>query len=214
MQNGSHSNNNSFDYLIKLLIVGDSGVGKTNLLLRFTENEFSLHTISTIGVDFKKKVINVQDKKLKLQIWDTAGQERFQTMALSYYKGAWGIILTYSIIDIKSFQSIEKWLKQIKDNSSTDVIIVLVGNKSDLESQRLISKEMGKELALKFNIPFFFETSAKDNNMINAVFQYIGEEVLNKIRMEEDEGFKDKRGESYFLKNGQGKREEERECFC
>lgn len=214
MQNGSHTNNNSFDYLIKLLVVGDSGVGKTNLLLRFTENEFSLHTISTIGVDFKKKVINVQDKKINLQIWDTAGQERFQTMALSYYKGAWGIILAYSIIDIKSFQSIERWLKQIKENASKDVIIVLIGNKSDLESERLIPKEMGQELALKFNIPIFFETSAKDNTMINAVFQYIGEEVLKKIKKEEEEGFKDKRGESYFLKSRIGKREEEEGCSC
>jgi small GTP-binding protein len=124
------------DMVLKILCIGDSGVGKTCLISRFTEEAFSSTFISTIGIDFKIKNIEIEGKNVKLQIWDTAGQERFQTITANYYRGAMGIILVYDITKPKSFDNIGRWLKTIHEHSTVGVEKILVGNKCDLETKR------------------------------------------------------------------------------
>lgn len=186
--------NDKFEWLIKVLVIGDSGVGKTNILLRTCDNKFLSHNLSTIGktliylsnkifyagVDFKTKILEIENKKIKLQIWDTAGQERFQTIALSYYKGAWGIILVFSIDNKKSFENIGKWMKQIKDNAPSDVNVLLVGNKCDLLEKRQVTYEEAQALADSYKIQFY-ETSAKNNINIEEIFEKLAFEIKNKI---------------------------------
>ena len=121
-----------FDYLFKSIIVGDSGVGKTNIVLRFTEDAYKNCHTATIGVDFKIKTINVDDKKVRLQVWDTAGQCKFRNITKTYFKGATGAIFTYAINDKKSFENISEWVKQANENSDIQQVRILLGNKSDI----------------------------------------------------------------------------------
>ena len=165
-----------YDYLFKLLIIGESGVGKTCLLLRFTDDSFTSNHLTTIGIYFKIKIINLENKLIKLQIWDTAGQERFRTITKTYYKGAHGIILTYDVTDQTSFKNIRNWIKQIEANAQTNVCKVLVGNKCD-KPDRVVTEEEGKKLADDFSMSFF-ETSAKTNQNVNEVFQFLTQEIL------------------------------------
>ena len=132
------------DYLVKIIVIGDSGVGKTNLITRFCENHFKDTYCATIGVDFKIKSLTVGEKKFKMQIWDTAGQEKFKNITQTYYKGAAGIILSYSITDSNSFTNIERWITQIDSNAPENVSKILVGTKTDLEGERSVSFEEGE----------------------------------------------------------------------
>ena len=166
-----------YDHLFKLLIIGESGVGKTCLLLRFTDDSFTANHLTTIGIDFKIKIINLEEKLIKLQIWDTAGQERFRTITKTYYKGAHGIILTYDVTDENSFKNIRNWVKQIEQNAQNNVCRVLVGNKCDREDRK-ISYEDGSKLSKEFNMQFF-ETSAKTNYNVNETFTFLTREILN-----------------------------------
>jgi Ras-related protein Rab-8A len=168
--------NHKYDYLFKLLIIGESGVGKTCLLLRFTDDSFTANHLTTIGIDFKIKIINLENKLIKLQIWDTAGQERFRTITKTYYKGAHGIILTYDVTDANSFKNIRNWIKQIEANAQTNVCKVLVGNKCD-KPDRTVTEEEGKKLAEDFGM-ILFETSAKTNKNVSEVFNYLTTEIL------------------------------------
>jgi len=171
--------NNAYDFLAKILIIGDSGVGKTCLLLRFCENSFTTSHLATIGIDFKMKTIEVDGKKIKIQIWDTAGQERYKTITQTYYKGAMGIILSYAVNDAESFNNIENWMKQIKQHASEDVCKILIGNKCDMPD-RVIPYEDGKKLADQYGI-HFFETSAKENLNVQEAFKSIAKEVKDKL---------------------------------
>ena len=168
--------NHKYDCLFKLLIIGESGVGKTCLLLRFTDDSFTANHLTTIGIDFKIKIITLEGKLIKLQIWDTAGQERFRTITKTYYKGAHGIILTYDVTDAQSFKNIRNWIKQIEANAQTGVCKVLVGNKCD-KPDRVVSADEGQNLANDFNMKFF-ETSAKTNQNVTEVFNSLTLEIL------------------------------------
>jgi len=158
-----------YDYLFKLLLIGDSGVGKSNMLLRFADDVYRDNLDSTIGVDFKICTQTVDGKTVKMQIWDTAGQERFRTIAASYYRGAHGIVVAYDVTDCKSFENVRMWMQEIEKYVRGDVSRVLVGNKSDLSSKPCITHDEGKYLADELGVQFL-ETSAKDNSNIVETF--------------------------------------------
>ncbi|VDK32376.1 unnamed protein product [Taenia asiatica] len=158
-----------YDYLFKLLLIGDSGVGKSCLLLRFSDDSFVDTYISTIGVDFKIRTLELDGKVVKLQIWDTAGQDRFRTITSSYYRGAQGIIIVYDITDEASFNNLKSWLSEIDCYANASVNRLLVGNKSDLDSKRAVPFEDGKKFADGLAIPFM-ETSAKTAHNVQEAF--------------------------------------------
>ncbi|KAM4664588.1 ras-related protein Rab-13 [Discoglossus pictus] len=180
----------SYDHLFKLLLIGDSGVGKTCLIVRFSEDSFTSTYISTIGIDFKIRTTEIQGKKIKLQVWDTAGQERFKTITTAYYRGAMGIILVYDITDERSFENIQNWMKSIKENAAAGVERMLLGNKSDMESRRKVPKERGEKLAKEYSI-HFFETSAKSSLNVDEAFNTLASNILSKISKRAAPGIKD-----------------------
>ncbi|CAF1077561.1 unnamed protein product, partial [Didymodactylos carnosus] len=169
----------NYDLLFKLLLIGDSGVGKTCILFRFSDDSFNASFISTIGIDFKIKTIELDGRKIKLQIWDTAGQERFHTITTSYYRGAMGIMLVYDVTQARSFENINKWLRNIDDHASDDVVKMLIGNKCDMEDKRCITKQRGELLAREHSIQFL-ETSAKNNINIEKSFYEMARLILKK----------------------------------
>ena len=168
----------NYDFIFKILLLGNSDVGKSSLILRYVDGTWSNTFIPTIGVDFKVKTIEVDNKKLKMQIWDTAGQERFRTVIASYFRGSQGILLIYDVTNKTSFQELESWLQIIDNNASEDVLKILIGNKIDLEEEREITKEEGQSFANRHNLQFM-ETSAKMNTNVNEAF-----EALAKIMLE------------------------------
>jgi len=170
--------NPEYDYLFKLLLIGDSGVGKSCLLLRFADDTYTASYISTIGVDFKIRTIELEGKTIKLQIWDTAGQERFRTITSSYYRGAHGIIVVYDITDQDTFNNVKQWLQEIDRYASESVNKLLVGNKSDLESKRAVETSVAKEYADQLSIPFL-ETSAKSSTNVEQAFITMATEIKN-----------------------------------
>ncbi|XP_074599762.1 ras-related protein Rab-10-like [Brevipalpus obovatus] len=169
----------NYDLLFKLLLIGDSGVGKTCILFRFSDDTFHSTFISTIGIDFKIKTIDLRGKKIKLQIWDTAGQERFHTITTSYYRGASGIMLVYDITNLKSFDNVAKWLRTIDEHASEDVEKMILGNKCDMENKRVIPRERAETVAREHRIRFL-ETSAKSDLNINQAFMELTEAILIK----------------------------------
>jgi len=154
-------------------------VGKTCILCRFSDDSFNSSFISTIGIDFKMKTIELNGKKIKLQIWDTAGQERFYTITSTYYRGAMGIMLVYDVTDSKSFDSIAKWLRNIDENANEDVVRMIMGNKCDMEDKRVIATERGQDVARHHGITFV-ETSAKTNVNITRAFHELTQQILDK----------------------------------
>jgi len=174
------SRDNPFDMQIKLLMIGDSGVGKTCLLLRYANDSFSPTFITTIGIDFKIKNINLDGKRIKLQIWDTAGQERFRTITTSYFRGAQGILLVYDVTDRQTFISIRNWVAQIQMHADVNVNKILIGNKCDMQDLRQVSHEEGESLAKEYNI-HFFETSAKNDTNVEKSFLTIATDVKERL---------------------------------
>jgi len=179
MSEGAEKKRSGFDLLIKLLLIGDSGVGKSCLLVRFADDSFQTNFIPTIGIDFKVKTLMIDGKKIKLQIWDTAGQERFRTITQAYYRGAMGTVLVYDVCDEPSFQNVRHWMKQIEVHASSSVNKILVGNKSDM-SERVITTERGAALAKDFGVKFF-ETSAKLNTNVSDAFVTIARDVVHRV---------------------------------
>jgi len=174
------SGTKDYDYLLKILLVGESGVGKSCLLLRFAEGTFSQSFISTIGVDFKMKKVTLNDRVVKLQVWDTAGQERYRTIVSSFYRGAHGIILTFDVTDINSFLKVRHWLSEIKKNAPDGTRVLLVGNKSDLQSKRMVDAKEAQSFAEKSGLKYM-ETSAKDGTNVEEVFTTLGVECLDVV---------------------------------
>ena len=166
-----------YDYLFKLLLIGNSSVGKSSLLFRFVENVWDDNFVPTIGVDFKLKTLEINGKKVKLQIWDTAGQERFKNITSSYYRGGNGVLVVYDITDRESFENLTSWLIEIEKNANKNVYKLLIGNKCDLEEKRKISVQEGKEFA-ESNGMKFIETSAKDNTKVQEAFELLTSEII------------------------------------
>jgi len=169
-----------YDYLFKLLLIGDSGVGKSCLLLRFADDTYTESYISTIGVDFKIRTLELDGKTVKLQIWDTAGQERFRTITSSYYRGAHGIIVVYDVTDQESFNNVKQWMNEIDRYANEKVNKMLVGNKCDLTSKKVVNTDDAKSYAETLGIPFL-ETSAKDSTNVEQAFITMAAEI--KARM-------------------------------
>ncbi|SAM06037.1 hypothetical protein [Absidia glauca] len=172
--------NPEYDYLFKLLLIGDSGVGKSCLLLRFADDTYTESYISTIGVDFKIRTIELEGKTVKLQIWDTAGQERFRTITSSYYRGAHGIIVVYDVTDQDSFNNVKQWLSEIERYAAEGVNKLLVGNKSDLVDKKVVDTEQAKELAGSLSIPLL-ETSAKDATNVEQAFLTMAKQIKDRM---------------------------------
>ena len=167
---------NSYELLYKIIIIGDTCVGKSNILSRYLKDEFREDSKSTVGVELGTKFLKIKGTGAKLQIWDTAGQERYRSITSSYYKGSHGCFIVYDITSESSFENVDKWYEQAQKEASKDVSIVLVGNKCDLENERKVSKEKAEEKAKNFNVPFF-ETSALSKIKIDDIFN----EMVNNI---------------------------------
>lgn len=159
-----------YDYLFKIVLIGDSGVGKSNLLSRFTTNEFNIESKSTIGVEFATRTIEVENKKIKAQIWDTAGQERYRAITSAYYRGAVGALIVYDISKSTSYENCNHWLTELRENADDNVAVGLIGNKSDLSHLRSVPTDEAKNFALE-NQLLFTETSALNSENVDQAFR-------------------------------------------
>mmetsp|Transcript_110921 Transcript_110921/g.192259 ORF Transcript_110921/g.192259 Transcript_110921/m.192259 type:complete len:208 (-) Transcript_110921:136-759(-) len=165
--------------LIKLLLIGDSGVGKSCLLLRFTDNDFKDSYVTTIGIDFKIREVDIGGQKCKIQIWDTAGQERFRTITSAYYRGAHGIGLTYDVTCRDSFENISYWMKHMEKYAAADVCRIIIANKTDLVDKRVVQTSEGQQLAKQYNCDFY-ETSAMSGEGVQAAFMDFAKEIKHR----------------------------------
>jgi len=175
----------NFDFTIKLLMIGDSSVGKTSILNKYVTNKFTDEFTTTIGIDFHIKRIAVNNKIVKLQLWDTAGQERFRSVTIGYFRGAQGALVVYDVTNRESFKNIKKWMEDIDKNCYNGIIIFLVGNKIDEKQNREVSTEEGKELGEKYNINYF-ECSAKTGENIEELYFNIATIISKKIIEEQN----------------------------
>jgi len=183
----SYQGSDDYDYLFKIVLIGDSAVGKTNLLSRFVQNEFSLETKATLGVEFACKSVVADNKTIKVQVWDTAGQERYKAITSAYYRGAVGALLVYDITRMNSFENVAKWLSELRDHTSQELVVMLIGNKSDLHNLRSVSTEEAQSFARENDL-YFMETSALNNKNVEGAFNdLIGSiyQVLKKKAVEE-----------------------------
>ena len=198
------SSSSDFDYLFKLLLIGDSGVGKSCLLLRFADNTYNSDYISTIGVDFKIKTIKLDnDKIVKLQIWDTAGQERFRTITSSYYRGAQGIIIVYDVTDLESFNNLDNWLQEIDKFGTNGVTKLIVGNKNDLTDKKQVTLEMAQEFAKEKGGLTVLETSALSSENVEQAFLTMAKEIKeNSVKTEQLSEKNGTNGEKIDLSGG------------
>ena len=172
----STQNPNGYDMIFKIVLIGDTSVGKTNILSKYLTDEFDPESKATVGVEFGTKNFKIENNIVKVQIWDTAGQERYRSITNAYYKGAKGALLVYDITNKKSFDNLDKWISDLKINGDEKISIVLLGNKSDLESQRVITTEEGKNKAELFKFAFM-ETSALNGSNIEKAFDELIKEV-------------------------------------
>ncbi|KAL9258974.1 Ras-related protein [Drosera capensis] len=168
--------NQKIDYMFKVVLIGDSAVGKTQLLARFTRNEFSVDSKATIGVEFQTKTLIVDQKTVKAQIWDTAGQERYRAVTSAYYRGAVGAMLVYDMTKRQSFDHMVRWLEELRGHADKNIVIILIGNKCDLASLRAVPVEDAKEFAERENL-FFMETSALDTTNVESAFLTVLSEI-------------------------------------
>merc|ERR1711934_1252140 len=184
-----------YDFLFKVVLIGDSGVGKSNLLTRFTRNEFNKESKSTIGVEFATQTIEVEKKNIKAQIWDTAGQERYRAITSAYYRGAVGALLVYDITKEVSFDDVKTiWLEELRQHADDKIVIMLVGNKSDLRHLRHVTTEEAREFAEKNNLSFI-ETSALGGENVDRAFENILKEIYHYVSAstpEDSDNFKQK----------------------
>ncbi|KAH3679666.1 hypothetical protein WICMUC_000806 [Wickerhamomyces mucosus] len=169
-----------YEYLFKIVLIGDSGVGKSNLLTRFTRNEFNLESRSTIGVEFATRTIEIDNKRIKAQIWDTAGQERYRAITSAYYRGAVGALIVYDISKSESYESVSKWLKELRDHADENIVIELVGNKSDLDHLRAVPTEEAKHFSAENHL-LFTEASALNADNVDLSFKQLLKSIYKMV---------------------------------
>lgn len=170
---------NQCDHLLRIILIGNSNVGKSCLMMRFADEKFTCSYIATIGIDFKVKSFIMDGQLIKLQIWDTAGQERFQAVITAYYRNSDGVLLVYDITDEKSYESIRDWVRRVKAYAPTGVDFILVGNKCDLEAERKVSRERGEGLAAEYGIEYV-EASGKENIGVQQAFAHLTRTVIRR----------------------------------
>ena len=173
------------DYKIKIIVVGDSGVGKTNLINRFASDKFDTNSKSTIGVEFVYKALKINKEIIKVEVWDTAGQERYRAITSSYYKGAKGAIIVYDITNEDSFKNVESWMNEVMKKGQKGMELLLIGNKKDLVNDRLVSEEKGIEKAKELNM-HLFEASALEKTNVNEAFNYLMREIYLGMKIEKN----------------------------
>ncbi|KAL9971066.1 hypothetical protein ACROYT_G023551 [Oculina patagonica] len=204
----------NYDYLVKIVSVGDLGVGKSSIEIRFVENRFSPHLFSTIGCDLRIRFLKLGEKIIKLQIFHTQGQERFNTLPTAYYRGARGILVVYDVTNEKSFHNISKWMRKIEEHAIEDVEKILVANKCDLEEERVITKERGEMLAQNHGIRYV-ETSALTGENIEQAFTLLTQDILNKVLLTpvKEENMKDGKDKKKRV-NLKGSSSPHKSCCC
>jgi small GTP-binding protein len=175
----------NYDEKIKIMIIGESKIGKTSLISRYCNNQFYGAYLSTIGIDFQIKNLILNNKNIRLQIWDTAGEERYRNIAKNYFQSSDGFVIVYDISNSETFEKLDYWIEQIKTNSQESSKMILFGNKSDIEDSRQVSKEEGKEYAIKYNLNFF-EVSAKEGTNVKEGFECFVKEILNSFSPNEN----------------------------
>ncbi|KAL5096252.1 hypothetical protein RYX36_000579 [Vicia faba] len=176
----SRRGDEEYDYLFKVVLIGDSGVGKSNILSRFTRNEFCLESKSTIGVEFATRTLEVEGRTVKSQIWDTAGQERYRAITSAYYRGALGALLVYDVTKPTTFDNVTRWLKELRDHADANIVIMLIGNKTDLRHLRAVNTEDAQNYAEREGLSFI-ETSALEATNVEKAFQTILGEIYRII---------------------------------
>ncbi|XP_072958730.1 ras-related protein Rab11C-like [Typha angustifolia] len=174
----AHRVDHEYDYLFKIVLIGDSGVGKSNILSRFTRNEFCLESKSTIGVEFATKTLQIEGKTIKAQIWDTAGQERYRAITSAYYRGALGALLVYDVTKKQSFDNVQRWLRELRGHADSNIVLMMAGNKSDLKHLRAVSENEAELLAEKEGLSFL-ETSALEATNVEKAFHTILTEIYH-----------------------------------
>jgi Ras-related protein Rab-11A len=210
--------NDEYDFLFKVVLIGDSGVGKSNLLSRFTRNEFNLDSKSTIGVEFATRSIQIDNKTIKAQIWDTAGQERYRAITSAYYRGAVGALLVYDISKSLSFENVTRWLKELRDHADSNIVIMLVGNKTDQRHLRAVPTEDGKNFASENGLSFI-ETSALEatnvdlafQNILTSIYQIVSSKSLAEDGADVGKKFDPREGNNISLSQ-EGTKEENKGC--
>mgnify|MGYP002626623546 CR=1 FL=1 len=190
-----------YEMMIKVILIGDSGVGKTNIMSKYLKNQFMENSKATVGVEFGSKLFNHEGHKIKAQIWDTAGQEKYKAITGAYYKGSKGAFVVYDITRKETFASVERWVNDLKSTSDPKLTIILIGNKNDMEDQRQVTKEQGEEKAKSFGCAFL-ETSALSGDNLDKAFTLMVKEIFEKFNSEstgEEEDDSVKKGEDIKL---------------
>ena len=193
-----------FDVKYKIMVLGESKVGKTSLIRKYTKNQFGGVYLTTVGMDFQDKIIDIENTKVRLQIWDTAGQERFRNVTKSYFQSSHGFVLVYDITDETTFEKTNFWMDQIKLNGPKNAKLILVGNKCDLSNERKVSIEEGEKRAKDNNIKFF-ESSAKDGTNVNEMFLELGKLIYQDSKGKEEKN-------SLKLENATKSKKEKKKC--
>ena len=200
----------NYNMIFKIVLVGDSGVGKTNLLLRYLKNEFNTQTKATVGVEFGNTKVKIDNALIKAQIWDTAGQERYRSITSAYYKGAHGALIVYDITRKDSFDSVEKWLSDLKNNGDEKMVIMAIGNKCDMVNERVISTEEGEAKAQRNNIAFL-ETSALNATNVAKAFDELIQKLYVAFKKDFEDNDEDDLGENantIEIRTGNSKKEQ------
>ena len=203
-----------YEMMVKVILIGDSGVGKTNIMSKYLKNQFMEHSKATVGVEFGSKLFDHKGHKIKAQIWDTAGQEKYKAITGAYYKGSKGAFVVYDITKKDTFASVEKWVNDLKLTGDPKITILLIGNKSDLDDKRQVSKEQGEEKAKSFGCAFL-ETSALSGNNIEKAFETMIKEIYEKFSNDstgDDQLDSAEKGEDIKLGNKDDQNNETKKC--